>query len=248
MPNLPESVLALFAGHDRAAAIMGDLTEMAQTRGRGWFVAAYVRTLFALRWRTVAAFAVTYAYVHSVWVFRATYSSMHLLFRWVPYAGYAYRPPVWWFYLRPFESVFTGLYVLAPFLLVRFGLRDRLTQLTFVLFLLSLPDYSNRLLLAVPLEAFLAAAFFVALCLRPWRRPMVVLTLSLLPRYAILEALQNSYQLGHHRLSGNTVEFFQSMSFVVTAVLCLWLHHWLLQRPNPTIPVSLAGGAYAEPA
>src|ERR1035438_3158138 len=50
-----ESLLALFAGSDRAAAILGDLTEMAATRGRLWFVAAYARTLFSFTWRIVLA-------------------------------------------------------------------------------------------------------------------------------------------------------------------------------------------------
>ena len=43
----------------RAAAIIGDLTEMAATRGRLWFWAAYPRTLISLGWRTpVAVFAI----------------------------------------------------------------------------------------------------------------------------------------------------------------------------------------------
>src|ERR1039457_7485295 len=55
MPNLPESLLALFAGPTHAAAIFGDLTEMAATRGRLWFVAAYARTLVSFTWRIVLA-------------------------------------------------------------------------------------------------------------------------------------------------------------------------------------------------
>ena len=51
----PEALLALIAGPARAAAILGDLTEMAATRGRLWFYAAYARTLFSLTWRIVLA-------------------------------------------------------------------------------------------------------------------------------------------------------------------------------------------------
>src|ERR1035438_4907636 len=50
-----EVFLALIAGPARAAAIMGDLTEMAATRGRLWFVAAYARTLVSFTWRIVLA-------------------------------------------------------------------------------------------------------------------------------------------------------------------------------------------------
>lgn len=245
----PELLLARVTDPARAAAIYGDLEELAAIRGRRWFWTAYARTLISFGWRTVAAVAAAYAYMHSVRVFLAIYSSMHWLFRWVPYAGYAYRPPFWWFYLRPLGSLFTGLYFLAPFLLMRFGLRDRLTQLASVLFLLSLSEYSSRLLVAVPVDASVAAAFFVALCLRPWRRPMVVLALSQLPRYAILEALEYSYQPGHHTLFGRQlVQFLQPMSFGITVVLCLWLHRRLLEHPNPTTPVPLIGGTHAEPA
>jgi len=49
-----ESVLALFAGRERAAAIYGDLAEMAANRGRVWFAAAYVRTLAIVSWRIIA--------------------------------------------------------------------------------------------------------------------------------------------------------------------------------------------------
>src|ERR1019366_375463 len=53
-----ESILALFAGPDRAAAILGDLTEMAATRGRAWFLTAYARTLVSFTWRIVLALVV----------------------------------------------------------------------------------------------------------------------------------------------------------------------------------------------
>jgi hypothetical protein len=48
-------MLTLFAGDDRAAAVFGDLREMAQTRGHGWFVVAYQRTLMSFSWRVVLA-------------------------------------------------------------------------------------------------------------------------------------------------------------------------------------------------
>ncbi|MGA1983426.1 MAG: hypothetical protein ABSG84_13290 [Acidobacteriaceae bacterium] len=235
-----EALLALFAGPARAAAILGDLTEMAATRGRLWFWTAYVRALISLGWRTPVAFVVTYAYLHSLWVMTAIRSSMHWLFRWVPYASPGYERPAWDLHLIPLLGLLTGLYILVPFLLVRFGLRDHLTQLASVLLLVSLPEFSSRLLVAVPVEALTAIAVLVALCLRRWRRPMIVLALSLAPRYAFFVAAGHGYMTGHlfGLLSYNA-------TFVVTAVLCLSLHRWLLQNAQPTSPVQLAGAAHA---
>jgi hypothetical protein len=209
---------------------MGDLTEMAATRGRLWFWTAYARTLITLGWRTPVALIVTYAYLHSIWVFTAIRSSMHWLFRWVPYAHPAYQPPVWWFYLRPLGSLLTGLYFLVPFLLVRFGLRDRLTQLASMLFLLGLTGYSNRLLVDIPVEALTAVAVFVALCLRPWRRPMVVLALCLAPRLALLEASPYIDQYRRRALFHSLWWIELVLMPIATALLCLWLYRLPLRK------------------
>jgi len=229
-PAITEWLLARVAGSARAAAILGDLTEMAETRGRFWFWIAYARTLLALGWRTPVALIVTYAYLHSIWVLRAILSSMHWLFRWVPYAHPAYQPPVWWFYLRPLESLLTGLYFLVPFLLVRFGLRDRLTQLASMLLLLGLTSYSNRLLVDIPVVALTAVAVFVALCLRPWRRPMVVLALCLAPRLALLEASPYIDQYRHGVLFHSLWWIVIVLMPIATALLCLWLYRLPLRK------------------
>ncbi|MGA2438247.1 MAG: hypothetical protein ABSF57_07010 [Acidobacteriaceae bacterium] len=237
MPKTPiaEWLLARITDPTRAAAIMGDLTEMAGTRGLLWFWTAYARTLISLGWRTPVALLVTYAYLHSIWVLRTIQSSMHWLFRWVPYAHPAYQPPVWWFYLRPLWSLLTGLYFLAPFLLVRFGLRDRLTRLASALLLLVLTGYSNRLLLDIPVEALTAVAVFVALCLRAWRRPMVVLALCLAPRLALLEASPYIDQYRHRALFHSLWWIELVLMPIATALLCLWLYRRMLRSPAAVV-------------
>ena len=226
--TVAEWILKRAEGAERGTAIYGDLTELATTRGRTWFWLAYARTMVALTWRTVAAFAIMYSYLRSPWVLGAIRSFMHWLFRWVPYASHEYRPPAWYFHLTPLSMLLTGLYFLTPFLLVRFGLRDRLTQLASVLFLVSLSTYSNRLLVAVPVMAITAATVFVALCLRQWCRPMLVLALCLTPRYALLWTFIHTFQPGHRTplairlFSGDT-------TILMAALLCLWLHHWSLE-------------------
>lgn len=249
MPKFAESILALFAGRERAAALYGDLLEMSATRSRLWFAAAYARTLIALGWRTALAFVVSYAYSNSVRVFKAIYTSMHWLFRWVPYASYGYQRPLWDQSLIPLVSLIAGLYSLAPFLMLRFGLRDRVTQLAALLFLIQITEYSSRLLVAVPVEALIAVVVLAALCLRPWRRPMAALALSLSPRYAYFETLQYSSQLGlrplfaDHHFVGYVTWF--ALSFAIPIVLCLRLHRWSLSGSLVIPPTHVAGAAHA---
>ena len=54
MPNTSpaEALLTLIAGPDRAAAMLGDLTEMAATRSRLWFWTSYARTAISVGWLT----------------------------------------------------------------------------------------------------------------------------------------------------------------------------------------------------
>ena len=56
MLNLSEALLARLTDPTRAAAIYGDLVELAASRGRAWFWLAYLRTLATLLWRTPTAF------------------------------------------------------------------------------------------------------------------------------------------------------------------------------------------------
>lgn len=58
---LAEWILKRAAGSERGGAIYGDLVELAASRGRAWFWAAYVRTLIALIWRTQIAFVIASA-------------------------------------------------------------------------------------------------------------------------------------------------------------------------------------------
>src|ERR1035437_8801804 len=57
---LTEALLARVTDSTRAAAILGDLEELAATRGRLWFWTAYARTIISLAWRPPAAFLLGY--------------------------------------------------------------------------------------------------------------------------------------------------------------------------------------------
>jgi hypothetical protein len=214
--KLLEAILARFTPRDRAASILGDLTELSATRGRLWFYAACARTLIALAWRTPVAFLIAVA---GVWLsFRGIIlmqHAMHLrlsgegLFR-----GYntlqriaPWRPPM---RMRILQGECYFLFFALPFALVRFGVRSRLTQLAFALLLLALPIYSLR---AMPMDlavVFTVVAIVAAIFLPLWRRPMIALAaagiapeifwylLHLILRHKHLTALQgfSSYFLG----------------------------------------------------
>jgi hypothetical protein len=247
---LPEWILARFVGHDRASVILGDLLEISTTRGCLWFWSAYARTLITLGWRTPVAFLCAYYFSFSYWSITARYASMHWLFRWVPLAGSDYRMPFWQHHLQPLVSVLSmlfGLNFLLPFVLVRFGLRDRLTQLASILFLVSLPASSNRLLLLMPMEILAVIAVVLALCLRDWRRPMIVLAAALTLSYAIVEGFVSFLResdgsvVWSHRLSVDAV----LLQIAAAAVVCSLLHRWMLEQPQASGQVELAGGSNA---
>ncbi len=125
--TIAESLLALFAGRDRAAAIYGDLTEMGATRGRLWFAAAYVRTLISFTWRAPVAWAVGYAMAYVAATF---YSPNYDLFsnnigiRVVEPTGPIAMLALWVVvFLSP------PLWFVAPYGALRFGLHDPMSRL-----------------------------------------------------------------------------------------------------------------------
>ncbi len=228
-----EWFLARFVGHDRASAILGDLLEISATRGRLWFWTAYVRTLVTLGWRAPAAFLCTYLCIRSTWWWTGIRTSMHWLFRWVPYAAPVHHMPLA-IRLQFLVGPLYGLYFLAPFAVLCFGLRDRLARLALVLFLATLPTYSNRIPGLLLVEILSAIVIVVALCLREWRLPLVVGAVCLVPRYAFAEAAQYSVLHGQRGFVAHFPFNSFTLACAVPAILCLWLHRRLL-RPSAAI-------------
>jgi len=124
-PSAAEWLLGCFAGRTRAAAILGDLTELAATRGRLWFWTAYARTLFSLTWRILLALVaatigrqilVNSLHIH-IWHTLATWdtSGQFLLNSMGPLLF----------------CIMETLWFVLPFAAVRYGVRDRFVQLTF---------------------------------------------------------------------------------------------------------------------
>ena len=229
-----ESFLALITGPDRAAAILGDLTEMAQTRGRLWFLAAYVRTLFTFTWRIVLAlfvadigrelmFNLASLYFHVTPATWRTSNGPYLLDRTGPLLA----------------CIMSTLWFALPFAAVRYGLRDRFVQLTFAVAMgttvafLFIPWAS----LACAAATLILAA--VALSSRAWRKPLEVLlwtgAAGLLMVAASdafrLKALGASYFVHSHPLLAQRAnELAFGASLLILAFVCSRMHKLLLHQ------------------
>jgi hypothetical protein len=246
MPNtsLAESILALAAGPTRAAAIYGDLTEMAATRGRAWLIAAYGRTLFTFTWRIVLAL-----FVADVGR-QLAFDTFHLYLRHTPEAWRANNGS----FVNLLNAsgpllacIMSTLWFALFFALVRYGRRDAFVRLTalitagaFVAFL-AIPWIS---LLAFAATLALACAAFLS---QRWRKPFEVLAwtggagLLALGAFTILNhqflrahpAIFRS--LATHPLATYALVFSFQGSLLLVAVVCSRLHTLLLPPRRPEI-------------
>lgn len=235
---LAESILALFAGRTRAAAIYGDLIELASVRGRFWFWTAYARTVFALTWRTDAAFLGGCAafIVMSFAPHRRPY---------IPHQeGALTNAPLLLASMMPLARVFlrmiaTPLWFLVPFGLVRYGARDRFVQLAALLALFGAGAYLNLAVLSLPNAAAALLLIICALFSSAWRKPMIVITgaavtglAALGLSYGILAglyhpAVQNHYE--SHPVAWMVNKMTAVIAMAIPALVCSRLHRWLVE-------------------
>jgi hypothetical protein len=243
-PSPAESLLALIAGPDRAAAILGDLTEMAATRGHLWFWAVYGRTLLSLTWRIVLALVVATVGRQII------VNSFHTYTTHTDVAWRTTHAPFLPDHMGPllYSIVSTLLFVL-PFAAVRYGLRDRFVQLSFAVAVGTTVAFFipfASLTCAIATLAISAATLFSS----TWRKPLEVLlwtgAAGLLAEAAV--GAVDTVILSHHPAE-STRHFFAHYgamlifrsSLLAVAFVCSRLHHRLL-RPNS------GGGVHAETA
>jgi hypothetical protein len=228
-----ESLLALFAGRDRAAAMMGDLTEMAATRGRLWFFAAYARTLVSLTWRIVLALFV--AEVGRELMFNLA----NLYFQVTPSTWRTTNAPHVLNSMGPLLAcVMSTLWFALPFAAVRYGVRDRFVRLTFAVAMGTTVAF-----LFIPWASLLCAAATVALALvalfsTTWRKPMEVLAWTSVVGVLAIGA-ENAARLSFHpqgsigHLLANQWRMFAfQATLLIVAIVCSRLHGWLPDGPN----------------
>jgi hypothetical protein len=242
-----EWLLARLTTPDRAAAILGDLTEMAATRGRLWFWTAYLRTLIALGWRTPVA--VLAAVVSVKYLRRA---AVHLVFYVI---GFNHAPLVLagrYSHLAVFSSdvslvaLFT-FWILLPYVAIRFGLRNRLTYLAGILFLLALPVNTMRPQVYQFTGLACALVIVAALASALWRRQMIFLLAGYVLNHLVYFAcyyasVAHSPAAFHNNpfpLSLFGMRLDDPVGIAVTVMICPLLYRWLLQ-PRTT------GGTHAE--
>jgi hypothetical protein len=236
-PAIVEWLLARVTDPTRAAAMLGDLTEMAATRSRLWFLTEYIRTLISLGWRTggsafiLAFVCVRFMYGTVIW-WLMNHRTPHLMD-----AGLfgIYNPHVRLISWNLSMVMAQFLCFATPFVVVRFGMRDRLTRLACALFLISLPVYTLRPwvmdLSGVATVLVLAAALVAPL----WRRPLAILAATLLPAVAVKITYLLFLPIHRYphvfRMPASWVVVSDAASFALAAIVCLYLYRRLLQRP-----------------
>jgi hypothetical protein len=235
---IAEWLLARIAGCDRAAAIMGDLLELSATRGRLWFWTAYARTLISLGWRAPVAFV--FAMASMRFIFGTVFPWL-----WNRRTTHLMDAGLFGVYNQHIRLITWNISMVTAqflcfafaFVLVRFGWRNRLTQLACALFLIAMPIYSLRPwfmdLSGVAMMLIIAAALVAP----PWRKPLAVLAGTCLPAIAVKGTyliLLTSLTIPYHRkvfALRSWVNAYDAISFVLAAIVCLYLYRWLLQRP-----------------
>jgi hypothetical protein len=226
-----EWLLARLTDPARAAAILGDLTELSTTRGRLWFWTTYTRTLIMivsmrLLFRTLVPWI-----AHSFWL------SHRAIHQWT-------NPGLFGEENRHVSMVLWNISLVIaqclcfvlPYVAVRFGLRDRLTQLACALFLLALPVYCFSSEVRDLSGILTVIAIVAAIVIAPWRRPLLVLAATCVTAIAIkvvstfgLALVSQRY---FFRLSSPTIG--DAIAFAVGSAVCLHLHRLLLRR-SPAI-------------
>jgi hypothetical protein len=242
-----EWLLARLTTPDRAAAILGDLTEMATTRGRLWFWIAYVRTVVSLGWRTpVAVFAIVISekYIRSRGLFMLLLRPF-FIHNWYEAHRLAAQHP----FLSHFcwavslQAVFTLWYVL-PYVMVRFGLRNRLTYLAGALFLLSIPVLTLNPRVYEITGIACALLILAALASPLWRRQMIFLAANLpvtplVFYFCVAHPVLGIFHHGPFPAGFLGMRIDDPFAIAITVMICPLLYRWLLQ-PRPT------GGTHAE--
>ncbi len=233
LKNSPtEWLLASIAGPDRAAAILGDLTEMASTRDRAWFWTAYARTLLALTWR------IPVALLFAVVCRELIFDLFHLYIRSTPASWRSTVNPSLLNSSGPLLAcVMSTLWFVLPYAAVLYGVRDRFVRLAFAVTIGTTVAF-----LFMPWASILFAAATVllaaaALLSKSWRKPLEALACTAAAGILTIAAV-DSFRLHFHPLgqvqraiAGNVWILAFQGSFLVLAVVCSRLHRVFLQQP-----------------
>ena len=216
---------------------MGDLEELAATRGRLWFWTAYARTLISLGWRTPVAFVCAIVcmrfFFGKVLPLLMNHRITHL--RDAGLFG-VYNPHIRMVSWNISMVIAQCLFFALPFAVVRFGLRNRVTQLASVLLLIAAPVYTLRPWVMDLSGLLIVGAVAAALLFPLWRRPMIVLTTMCVTAIAAVIACVSILVMAFHQnfftLSASKRSICDDIGLALAAAICLYLNRVLLrQRP-----------------
>jgi hypothetical protein len=124
--SIAEWIIARFTSAKRAASIVGDLLELKPQKGPLWFWLSAVRVVIALVWRRPLAFiAAFYVGAWALGGFQIAIAGVHM----------QHRPPqhLWMPVLTALSAAATILLFLLVYAAIRYGFRDRVTQIALAL-------------------------------------------------------------------------------------------------------------------
>jgi hypothetical protein len=232
VPNLAEGLLAIVAGRERAAALYGDLLELAQSHGRAWFVAAYIRTLFSLTWRLVLALFV--ADIGRQMMFDAA----KLYFHATPPSWRTTHSPYLLGQMGPLACVMSTLWFALPFAAVRYGVRDRFVRLTFAIAAGTTVAFLFIPWVSLGCAVATVGIAVVALLSRRWRKPLEVLAwtggvgLLLIGAADALRLRAPQALLVAHVHGVYAFALVFQLGLLGMAMVCSRMHRLLLERPG----------------
>jgi hypothetical protein len=244
-----EWLLARITDPTRAAAILGDLTEMEATRGRLWFWLAYARTLVELGWRVPFSFVFGCAIFSLIYCFFVFWGG-RLLHDWRFSSPYTMHEAS---YLYLFHNIVTTpMWFIASFAVARYGVHDRFARLALLLSLASTCALVYPRPITLLFMALTLCAIAVSLFSEQWRKPVFVLAATTASGTAAYLGMSEVVAVGfwyfrhgkHFPIAGDFAAphriFWIAMwtiaissMFIVTFV-CTRLHRWLLERPAST--------------
>jgi hypothetical protein len=238
MLNLSEALLFRLTDPTRAAAIYGDLVELAATRGRLWFWLAYARTLVAIGWRTPAAIVAAIVFTTSLRGAIASRLQPHWLFN-IQQLNLTYQqhPHLNQFCWTLSISVMFCAWIVFPYVAIRFGLRNRLTYLSGLLLLFATPvDSLNPRVYEV--TGLLVALIIVAALASPlWRWQMIFFAANIpiyrLAFYVCVKDPLGIFHPHHHMFPMNLLgmRIDEPFTILLTVMIGPPLYRWLL-RPR----------------
>jgi hypothetical protein len=223
-----ERILSRYVDRNRAASIVGDLVETTALQGSLWFWLSVVRIVLYLAWRPTLAF-VAALYIGLFWRREFTIQANIL--------PYQTRPNVLYLILAclrlgipygnmselHFRTVWFGtvFWIVVPYAVIRYGLRDKFAQLASGLCLLmTVIVFFSRIPAVIVVCVALALSFFIG-SLRSAPRRSALLALAGVLVIAFAGGLLSMYlkaELGD-------ILFFQFPHLTInrTVIFCFWL-------------------------